>query len=113
MSEILLGKQVEYKCNYDRSLLFPIKRSLAWSKIIAHSELPFNGNCYEVSCLNLKGKPEVRIVHFVVSASSECLVESKSIKLYLNSFNNTKFTDEQEVFDLIQSDLSHAAGLAV
>ncbi len=117
MSEILLGKQVEYKCNYDSSLLFPIKRSLARNKIITQSELPFNGydlwNCYEVSWLNLKGKPEVRIVHFIVPANSECLIESKSIKLYLNSFNNTKFTDEQEVFDLIQSDLSHAAGLAV
>lgn len=117
MSEILLGKKVEYKDSYDNSLLFPIKRSLNRNKIITQSELPFNGydlwNCYEVSWLNQKGKPEVRIVHFIVPADSECLIESKSIKLYLNSFNNTRFTSEIEVSDIIQSDLSHAAGLAV
>ena len=86
MSEILLGKDVKYKDFYDNSLLFPIKRSLNRNKIIIQSELPFNGydlwNCYEVSWLNLKGKPEVRIVHFIVPANSECLIESKSIKLY-------------------------------
>ena len=117
MSEILLGKKVEYKDSYDNSLLFPIKRSLNRNKIITQSELPFNGydlwNCYEVSWLNQKGKPEVRMVHFIVPADSECLIESKSIKLYLNSFNNTRFTSEIEVSDIIQSDLSHAAGLAV
>ncbi|CAF2119998.1 unnamed protein product [Rotaria magnacalcarata] len=117
MSEILLGKQVKYKDSYDNSLLFPIKRSLNRNKIITQSELPFNGydlwNCYEVSWLNQKGKPEVRIVHFIVPADSECLIESKSIKLYLNSFNNTKFTSEIEVSDIIQSDLSNVAGLVV
>jgi len=117
MSEILLGKDVKYKDFYDNSLLFPIKRSLNRNKIITQSELPFNGydlwNCYEVSWLNLKGKPEVRIVHFIVPANSECLIESKSIKLYLNSFNNTKFTNEIQVLDLITKDLSSVSGLSV
>ncbi len=117
MSEILLGKDVKYKDFYDNSLLFPIKRSLNRNKIIIQSELPFNGydlwNCYELSWLNLKGKPEVRILHFVISANSEYLIESKSIKLYLNSFNNTKFTNEIQVFDLITKDLSSVSGLSV
>ena len=117
MSEILLGKQVGYKSNYDSSLLFPIKRSLARDKIISQSQLPFNGydlwNCYEISWLNLKGKPEVRIVHFIVSANSEYLIESKSLKLYFNSFNNTKFANEEEAYNLIKSDLSKATGLSV
>ncbi|MFK7967832.1 MAG: NADPH-dependent 7-cyano-7-deazaguanine reductase QueF [Rickettsiaceae bacterium] len=117
MSEISLGKQIKYKDSYDNSLLFPIKRSLNRNKIITQAELPFNGydlwNCYEVSWLNQKGRPEVRIVHFIVSAKSECLIESKSIKLYLNSFNNTKFTSEREVVDLIQTDLSNVSGLQV
>ncbi len=117
MSEILLGKEVKYKSSYDNSLLFPIKRSLSRNKIISHSTLPFHGydlwNCYEVSWLNLKGKPEVRIIHFIVLAYSECLIESKSIKLYLNSFNNSKFASDEEVFYLIQSDLSRAAGVSV
>jgi 7-cyano-7-deazaguanine reductase len=114
MSEILLGKDVKYKDFYDNSLLFPIKRSLNRNKIITQSELPFNGydlwNCYELSWLNLKGKPEVRILHFVISANSEYLIESKSIKLYLNSFNNTKFTNEIQVLDLITKDLSSVSG---
>lgn len=113
MSEILLGKEVEYKSIYDKSLLFPIKRSLGRNKIKIQGALPFSGydlwNCYEVSWLNLKGKPEVRIMHFIVPAESEYLVESKSIKLYLNSFNNTKFATDKEVKDQIQVDLSEAA----
>lgn len=114
MSEILLGKAVEYKSNYDNSLLFPIKRSLARDKLnIKSGKLPFNGydlwNGYEVSWLNSKGKPEVRIVHFIVPANSEYLIESKSIKLYLNSFNNNKFNSEEEVYNLIKSDLSSAS----
>jgi len=117
MSEILLGKDVKYKDFYDNSLLFPIKRSLNRNKIITQPELPFNGydlwNCYELSWLNLKGKPEVRILHFVISANSEYLIESKSIKLYLNSFNNTKFTNEIQVLDLITKDLSSVSGLSV
>jgi 7-cyano-7-deazaguanine reductase len=117
MFEILLGKDVKYKDFYDNSLLFPIKRSLNRNKIITQSELPFNGydlwNCYELSWLNLKGKPEVRILHFVISANSEYLIESKSIKLYLNSFNNTKFTNEIEVLGLITKDLSSVSGLSV
>lgn len=117
MSEILLGKDVKYKDFYDNSLLFPIKRSLNRNKIITQPELPFNGydlwNCYELSWLNLKGKPEVRILHFVISANSEYLIESKSIKLYLNSFNNAKFTNEIEVLGLITKDLSSVSGSSV
>jgi len=117
MSEILLGKQVSYKSEYDNSLLFPIKRNLARDKIIQESSLPFNGydlwNCYELSWLDSKGKPEVRIMHFVVPADSEFLIESKSVKLYLNSFNNTKFAAQEEVYNLIKSDLSQTAGSPV
>ena len=117
MSEILLGKQVSYKSKYDNSLLFPIKRNLARDKIIKETALPFNGydlwNCYELSWLDSKGKPEVSIMHFVVPADSEFLIESKSVKLYLNSFNNTKFANEEEVYNLIKSDLSKTTGLPV
>lgn len=117
MSEILLGKEVEYKSIYDKSLLFPISRSLGRNKINLQGVLPFSGydlwNCYEVSWLNIKGKPEVRIMHFIVPAESEYLVESKSIKLYLNSFNNTKFSTAEEVKGLIQTDLSQSAGAQV
>lgn len=115
-----LGQEVKYTDSYDASLLFPIDRNLGRSKIfssenMALDNLPFKGgydiwNCYEVSWLALSGKPEVRIVTFAVPFSSPNLVESKSLKLYLNSFNNTKFADEQEVASTIKKDLSDILG---
>ncbi|GAB4166848.1 MAG: NADPH-dependent 7-cyano-7-deazaguanine reductase QueF [Rickettsiaceae bacterium] len=73
--------------------------------------LPFVGvdiwNCYEVSWLNNKGKPEVRILQFAVPYGSDYIAESKSVKLYFNSFNGTRFSDEQKVLEIIQTDLSN------
>lgn len=113
MTELLLGKTVSYTSHYDNLLLFPIARSLAREKLGIRGVLPFKGydlwNCYEVSWLNAKGKPEARIMSFIVPAESKYLLESKSIKLYLNSFNNTYFTSDEEVSDLIKSDLSNSA----
>jgi 7-cyano-7-deazaguanine reductase len=72
--------------------------------------LPFYGfdiwNCYEVSWLSQTGKPEVRILEFMVSSDSPNIVESKSLKCYLNSFNNTKFESSDQVKELIVKDLS-------
>ena len=63
---------------------------------------------FEVSWLNSKGKPEVRIGHFEIDADSENIIESKSFKLYLNSFNNTRVNSEQDVIAAMQCDLSQA-----
>ena len=108
-----LGKPTEYKSQYDSSLLVPIPRSLGRKEIKLPKKLPFNGvdfwNCYEVSWLDLKGKPYVRILEFEVPATSEFLIESKSLKLYLNSFNCTKFGDENSVSNIIEKDLSATA----
>lgn len=108
-----LGKPTEYKNQYDNSLLVPIPRSLGRNEIKLPKELPFNGtdfwNCYEVSWLDQKGKPHVRILELEVPATSEFLIESKSLKLYLNSFNNTKFKNEDDVKALIEKDLSATA----
>lgn len=108
-----LGKPTEYKSQYDSGLLVPIPRSLGRNEIKLPKKLPFNGvdfwNCYEVSWLDLKGKPHVRILEFEVPATSEFLIESKSLKLYLNSFNNTKFESENKVYGAIQKDLGTTA----
>jgi 7-cyano-7-deazaguanine reductase len=76
--------------------------------------LPFRGvdiwNAYEVSWLNPKGKPVVALAEFRIPATSTHIVESKSFKLYLNSFNLTRFETQAEVVQLMQSDLSKAAG---
>ncbi|MCC8416322.1 MAG: hypothetical protein LN575_03020 [Rickettsia endosymbiont of Gnoriste bilineata] len=62
-------------------------------------------NCYEVSWLSQTGKPEVRILEFMVSSDSPNIIESKSLKLYLNSFSNTKLSSSEQVIELITRDL--------
>ena len=63
---------------------------------------------FELSWLNLKGKPQVAIAHITVPAESTHIIESKSFKLYLNSFNATRFVDAQAVRDCMREDLDTA-----
>ena len=114
----LLGKHTPYCAQYDPSLLFPIPRQEKRDELaIDSTTLPFDGldiwTAYEVSWLNPKGKPIVAIVDFAFTADSEYLIESKSFKLYLNSFNGTRFDNEQSVIDLWVKDLSKACGSEV
>ena len=99
-----LGSTTEYKNTYDAALLYPIAR------YPEGQEKHFKGvdiwNAYEVSWLNAKGKPIVRLAEFRIAANSKNLVESKSFKLYLNSFNLTRFETEAEVVALMQKDLA-------
>jgi 7-cyano-7-deazaguanine reductase len=115
--ETLLGKPTEYKNQYDKTLLTQIPRSLGRKELNLPKELPFTGidlwNCYEVSWLNKNGKPCVKFLELEVPFNSEYLIESKSLKLYLNSLNNTQFENESLVSDLIQKDLSDTASTAV
>ncbi len=89
-----LGKSVEYAEHYAPELLFPIPRQLKRDEIgVQDAALPFVGedlwNAYELSWLDPKGKPVVALASFRVPAESPNLIESKSFKLYLNSFNQT------------------------
>lgn len=110
-----LGKGTVYVNRYDPQLLYPIERDINWKRQgIERKSLPFRGvdiwNAYEVSWLNAKGKPVVALAEFRLPASSSHIIESKSFKLYLNSFNLTRFGSEAEVVQLMQQDLSKAAG---
>lgn len=110
-----LGADTEYVNQYDASLLYPIARDLNWqSQGIERTALPFQGcdiwNAYEVSWLNNRGKPVVRLAEFRIPASSTHIIESKSFKLYLNSFNLTRFATEAEVQSRMIEDLSARAG---
>jgi 7-cyano-7-deazaguanine reductase len=73
---------------------------------------PFFGadlwTAFEVSWLNLRGKPQVALAHFTIPCETPNLIESKSFKLYLNSFNNTRFADASEVLARLRTDLSEA-----
>lgn len=113
-----LGQTVDYPRHYDASLLFPIARALGRSAIGLDSDaLPFVGvdrwHAYELSWLDARGKPRVATATFSVPATSPHLVESKSLKLYLNSFNAARFDGDEAVRACIEHDLSRAAGAAV
>ena len=112
-----LGKPVHYTEQYDASLLFPIDRKRARDSIGVPARLPFFGtdiwNAYELSWLNMRGKPQVAIAKITVPADSPNIIESKSFKLYLNSFNQTKVADTDALKILLMQDLSSAVGASV
>jgi 7-cyano-7-deazaguanine reductase len=110
----LLGRATGYIQHYAPDLLEGLPRSRSRSEIDIESEnLPFSGfdlwTGFELSWLNHKGKPVVAIAEFIIPATSTNLIESKSFKLYLNSFNQTKFTSTEEVITTLVDDLSLAA----
>ncbi len=111
-----LGKSSAYIDQYDKTLLFPIPRAGKREEIgIATAPsalLPFLGadmwTAFELSWLNLRGKPQVALAHFTIPCETLNIVESKSFKLYLNSFNNTRFADAQAVKERLRADISEA-----
>lgn len=114
----LLGQAVAYRDTYAPELLFPIARQLKRDELgIRADALPFVGedlwNAYEISWLDPRGKPVVALGEFRVPADSPRLIESKSLKLYLNSFNQQRMGSADEVRARIADDLSAAAGAAV
>lgn len=112
-----LGKATVYPSAYDPRLLCPFSRRLKRDEIGVGEELPFGGydiwNAYELSWLNAKGKPVVAMGEFEIPCTSPNLIESKSFKLYLNSFNQTRCRDFDEVAERMSADLSAAAGQKV
>jgi len=108
-----LGKTSAYVDQYDASLLFPIPRADKRLELGIVGTPPFLGadlwTAFELSWLNLRGKPQVALAHFIVPCETPNIVESKSFKLYLNSFNNTRFADAAEVQARLRADISEAA----
>ncbi len=112
LEHIELGKPTIYSSEYDPTRLFPILRQKKRSEIgIDANNLPFFGidqwSHFEVSWLNSKGKPIVAIAEIIFDANSTYLIESKSMKLYFNSFNNTQFLDFPQVAETIKGDLQN------
>ncbi|MBU1359889.1 MAG: NADPH-dependent 7-cyano-7-deazaguanine reductase QueF [Gammaproteobacteria bacterium] len=108
-----LGRTSAYVDRYDAGLLYPISRATQRESMgIAESSLPFFGadlwTAYEVSWLNPRGKPQVAIARFTVPCETTNIIESKSFKLYLNSFNGSTFESADAVRDRLSSDLSEA-----
>jgi 7-cyano-7-deazaguanine reductase len=108
-----LGKSSAYIDQYDPSLLFPLPRAPKREEIgLQGSQMPFFGadlwTAFELSWLNPRGKPQVALAHFTIPCETPNLIESKSFKLYLNSFNNTRLADAAEVQSRLRTDLAEA-----
>jgi 7-cyano-7-deazaguanine reductase len=112
-----LGQKTAYISSYDASLLFPIARSESRKALGISSDLPFYGydiwTGYELSWLNTKGKPVIAVAEFKIPCDSPSIIESKSFKLYLNSFNQTRFSGLDDVKNTLLKDLSAVAGSEV
>ncbi len=108
-----LGKASAYIDHYDASLLYPIARQTKRDELGITGTLPFMGadlwTAYELSWLNPRGKPVIALAHITVPCETPHIVESKSFKLYLNSFNNTRFDSIDAVRERIAVDVGSAA----
>jgi len=108
-----LGKPTAYADQYDAGLLFPIARAVQRGELGLGGKLPFLGadlwTAFELSWLNARGKPEVALAHITVPCESTHIIESKSLKLYLGSFNHTRFADAAAVLARLRADLTEAA----
>ncbi len=119
-TDIPLGREVAYPSHYDAGLLFPIPRTLGRAEIGIDSHapsLPFIGHdrwhAYELSWLDARGKPVAATATLAVPAASPMLIESKSLKLYLNSLNAARFDTAAHARDTLVADLSRVAGATV
>lgn len=114
----LLGRTVAYPAHYDPDLLFAIARAGARAELgLDSAALPFVGHdrwhAYELGWLDLRGKPQVATATLTVPQHSPNLIESKSLKLYLNSLNAARFASAEAVCAQIAQDLSARAGAPV
>ena len=113
-----LGKKVEGSDSYNPSLIVPIPRIENRKQYkIDNNNLPFNGwdiwHAYEFSALTNNGVPFTRLIKIKYPCDSEYIVESKSLKLYFNSFNMTRFSNTvneslAECKTIIEKDLSES-----
>ena len=111
--ESQLGKASAYADQYAPELLYPIPRSAKRLELGLTDTLPFLGadmwTAFELSWLGPRGKPQLAIAHITVPCESSHIIESKSLKLYLNSYNNTVFADAAAVLTRLRADLTEAA----
>lgn len=112
-----LGKKAAYDAQYNPDKLYPMPRQAKRDEIGVGADLPFYGvdiwNHYEVSWLNQKGKPITAIAEIIYGCESPNIIESKSMKLYFNSFNNTKCKSADNARAMMERDLSARVGAPV
>lgn len=121
----VLGESTTYSKTYDPTILYPISRQIGRDEILKDVGFDFNNyhdelkngvdvwQTFELSWLNPIGISQVAMARFTIPANSPNIVESKSLKLYLNSLNFTKFNSIDELKTTLQKDLSACAGADV
>ena len=114
---LLLGKHTPVVEHYAPELLYPISRAEGRAKLSASGAFPWYGadlwHAYELSWLDRDGMPRIAVGSLQVPADSPCIIESKSLKLYLNSLNGTRFDSREQLVGTVETDLGAAAGAAV
>ena len=111
-NDLPLGREVDYPDTYSPDVLVAVSRQR--DPTTGGDALPFTGediwNAWELTWLNPRGKPQVAAVELRVPATSPNICESKSLKLYLNSFAMSEFPSSQHVQGTIASDLERVVG---
>jgi len=117
LADTLLGRAVEHEPAYSPDLLMPIARAGTRAALGLTAALPFVGSDrwtgFELGWLQPGGKPQVAVLRASVLADSPNLIESKSFKLYLNSYARERLASAADVAQRIGADLSAAAGAPV
>jgi 7-cyano-7-deazaguanine reductase len=112
-----LGRPSTYGDRYDPALLFAVDRAPQRAELGLDGAVPFHGEdvwtAYELSWLDASAKPHVAIATLRVPAHSPRIVESKSMKLYLTAFNQTRFASVDAVQETLARDLAEATGAPV
>ena len=115
--DLPLGRRVDTPKHYDPAVLRGIERRLARQQIGITEPLPFLGedvwNCYEFSWLAPTGLPRIGVLTLRVPVESPRIVESKSLKLYLNGFGGTTFENATEVVERVEGDLARETGASL
>lgn len=122
----VLGENTTYPKTYNPDILYPISRQIGRDEIFKEIGFEFNNNehkdkitgvdiwqAFELSWLNPMGISQVAMARFIIPSHSPNIVESKSLKLYLNGLNFTKFNHIDELKNTIKHDLSKCVGLGV
>ena len=118
LEKLPLGKKTSYPEKYDPSLLVGISREE--SRIRSGVSIETNSfygldswTAYELSWLNLERVPKNAVLYASYESSSKSFIESKSLKLYLNSLNNKKFNSLGDLLELIKHDLEQCVSSEV
>lgn len=106
----ILGQSTHYPKTYAPDMLYPIPRALGRIKLALPADALSIGmdwwQVFEMSWLNSHGISQVAMARLAIPATSNYIVESKSLKLYFNSLNFTEFDNQQAVKAAVEKDLS-------